>query len=114
MHENCWVPCARLHQAPRATSSLGLAQAVCLSRSTKTQASPMEYYRIIAEGEVAPVWRECLGGLDVIEHRQPGRPVITQLEGQIADQSALQGVINTLFMLGLRLTFVERRSQGTI
>lgn len=78
------------------------------------QASQMEHYRIIAEGEVDPVWRECLGGLDVIEHRQPGRPVTTQLEGQIADQSALQGVINTLFMLGLRLTFVERRPQETI
>ena len=74
----------------------------------------MEYYRIIAEGEVVPLWRECLGGLEVIEHRQPGRPVTTQLEGQIADQSALQGVINTLFTLGLRLTFVERRPQETV
>ena len=73
------------------------------------QASKMEHYRIIAEGEVDAVWRECLGGLDVTEHRQPGQPVTTQLEGQIVDQSALQGVINTLFMLGLRLTFVERR-----
>jgi hypothetical protein len=70
----------------------------------------MEHYRIIAEGEVDPVWRECLGGLDVIEHRQPGRPVTTHLEGQIADQSALQGVIDTLFMLGLRLMLVERQA----
>ncbi len=77
--------------------------------STKKQASKVEHYRIIAEGEVDAVWRECLGGLDVTEQRQPGQPVTTRLEGQIADQSALQGVINTLFMLGLRLTFVERR-----
>ena len=73
------------------------------------QASKVEHYRIIAEGEVDAVWRECLGGLDVTEQRQPGQQVTTRLEGQIADQSALQGVINTLFMLGLRLTFVERR-----
>jgi hypothetical protein len=77
--------------------------------NTKMQASQMEHYRIIAEGAVDPVWRDCLGGLDFTVQRQPGQPVTTRLEGQLEDQSALQGVINTLFMLGLRLTFVERR-----
>ena len=78
------------------------------------QVSQMEHYRIIAEGVVDPVWRECLGGLDITEQRQPGQPVTTRLEGQIVDQSALQGVINTLFMPGLRLTFFERRPQETV
>lgn len=72
------------------------------------QASQTANYRIVVEGMLDPVWRECLGGLAVTEQRLPGQPVITQLEGQLVDQSALQGVIDTLFMLGLRLMFVER------
>ena len=74
------------------------------------QASPMAQYRIIVEGMVDPAWLECLGGLALTEQRQSGQPVITQLEGQLTDQSALQGVIATLFMLGLRLLLVERQA----
>ena len=74
------------------------------------QASPMAQYRIIVEGVVDPVWLACLGGLAITEQRESGQPVITQLEGQFADQSALQGVIDTLFMLGLRLMLVERQA----
>jgi hypothetical protein len=71
-------------------------------------ASPSAKYRIVVEGVLDPMWRECLGGLELTEKRQPGQPVVTQLEGRLADQSALQGVIDTLIMLGLRLIAVER------
>ena len=71
------------------------------------QASQIAEYRIVVEGVLDPVWFECLGGLQITEQRQPGQPVVTQLEGQLADQSALQGVLDTLFMLGLRLITVE-------
>jgi hypothetical protein len=71
----------------------------------KTQAAN---YRIVVEGVLDPVWLECLGGLEITEERQPGRPVITQLEGRLEDQSALQGVFDTLIMLGMRLVTVER------
>jgi hypothetical protein len=67
----------------------------------------MAQYRLIVEGVIDPVWLECLGGLAITEQRESGQPVITQLEGQLADQSALQGVLDTLFMLGLRLMLVE-------
>ncbi len=62
-------------------------------------------YRIVVEGVLDPMWLESLGGLDILEQRQL---VVTHLEGQLVDQSALQGVLDTLFMLGLRLMFVER------
>jgi len=65
-------------------------------------------YRIVVEGVLDPVWFECLGGLEIIEQRRPGQSVVTRLEGRLVDQSALQGVLDTLFMLGLRLVFVER------
>jgi hypothetical protein len=71
-------------------------------------------YRIVVEGVIDRVWHECLGGLEITEERQPGRPVVTQLEGRLVDQSALQGVIDTLFMLGLRLMYVEQLPTNTM
>jgi hypothetical protein len=71
-------------------------------------ASQTANYRIVVEGVLDPMWLECLGGLELTEGRQPGQPVITRLEGRLVDQSALQGVIDTLIMLGLRLLSVER------
>jgi len=72
------------------------------------QASQAAKYRIVVEGVLDPMWLECLGGLEMTEQRQPGLTVVTQLVGCLADQSALQGVIDTLFMIGLRLMSVER------
>jgi hypothetical protein len=64
-------------------------------------------YRIVVEGALDPIWFDRLGGLIVTEQQQSGQPVITRLEGRIVDQSALEGVLDTLFMLGLRLITVE-------
>jgi hypothetical protein len=65
-------------------------------------------YRIVVEGEIDPIWRACLGDLEITEQRELGRPAGARLEGRLVDQSALQGVIDTLFMLGLRLLSVEQ------
>jgi hypothetical protein len=73
-----------------------------------TQASHAANYRIVVEGVLDPMWLQCLGGFEAAEQRQPGQPVVTRLEGRPSDQSALQGVIDTLFMLGMRLITVER------
>ncbi len=72
------------------------------------QGSQPSNYRIIVEGVLDPIWLHCLGGLEITEERQPGQPVITRLEGRLTDDSALQGVLDTLFMLGMRLILVER------
>ena len=72
------------------------------------QSSKAADYRIVVEGELDPVWFDCLGSLEITEQRQPGQPVVTRLEGRLEDQSALQGVLDTLFMLGMRLNLVER------
>ena len=71
------------------------------------KASQAADYRIVVEGVLDPVWFDRLGGLEITEQRQPGQPVVTWLEGRLVDQSALQGVLDTLFMLGLRLRAVE-------
>ena len=72
------------------------------------QASQAALYRIVVEGMLDPVWLDRLGGLEMTEQRQRGQPAVTRLEGRLVDQAALQGVLDTLFMLGLRLLFVER------
>jgi len=55
-----------------------------------------------------PTWLDCLASLEITEQQQPVQTVVTRLEGWLEDQSALQGVLDTLFMLGLRLILVER------
>ena len=72
------------------------------------QASQKANYRIVVEGMLDPAWQDCLGSLEITEQQQPGQTVVTRLEGRLEDQSALQGVLDTLFMLGLRLITVER------
>jgi hypothetical protein len=72
------------------------------------QPSQSANYRILVEGVLDPIWLDCLGGLDVTEQRQPGQPVVSRLEGRLVDQSALQGMLDMLFMLGMRLLLVER------
>ena len=71
-------------------------------------ASQAANYRIIVEGTLDPIWLQCLGGLEITEERQPDQRVITRLEGRPKDESALHGVLDTLFMLGMRLILVER------
>jgi hypothetical protein len=71
-------------------------------------ASQAETYQIVVEGSLDASWCECLGGLAIAEVREPGQPTITRLTGPLADQSALQGVLDTLFMLQVRLLSVER------
>ncbi len=75
------------------------------------QASRAATYRILVEGVLDPAWLECLGGLEIAEERQPGQPVVTKLTGRLVDESALQGVLDTLFMLGMRLILVQRLSE---
>ncbi len=65
-------------------------------------------YQIVVEGSLDPIWCECLGGLALSEVREPGQPTITRLTGRLTDQAALQGVLDTLFMLHMRLLSVER------
>lgn len=65
-------------------------------------------YRILVEGELDPLWFDWLGKLEMTVQRQPGQPVLTRLEGRLKDQSTLQGVLDTLCMLGVCLIRVER------
>jgi hypothetical protein len=67
-------------------------------------------YQIHVEGVLDPQWSDCLAGLDISVCEQPPQPTVTVLTGPLKDQAALQGVLDTLFMLNMRLLLIERCS----
>ena len=75
-------------------------------------AFPMQRYRIYVEGGIPPGWSDSMGGLAISLHEQPAGHVVTELSGLLADQCALHGVLDTLFMLNLPVLRVEREPEG--
>jgi len=63
-------------------------------------------YHIEIQGTLSPQWAEYLGGLEInISHQQD--PSLTTLKGEITDQAALMGILNSLYNLGFPLRVVE-------
>jgi len=56
-------------------------------------------YRIKVQGTLGPSWSDYLGGLDISVKDEQGSPH-TILEGELLDQAALMGVIDSLYNLG--------------
>lgn len=65
-------------------------------------------YRILILGTLDAGWSDRLGGLTISTTRLTDGTTATTLIGNLADQSALVGVLNTLHDLGLSLVSVER------
>jgi hypothetical protein len=63
-------------------------------------------YRIRFQGELADSLVDRLGGMTVSTKRSENTPAVTTLEGYVADQAALLGLLNTLYDYHL-LLFVE-------
>lgn len=56
-------------------------------------------YRICVQGYLDPGWSGRLGGMDMVTSLLENDLAITTLEGELIDQSALLGVMNTLSSL---------------
>ena len=65
-------------------------------------------YRIRVQGHLRPEWAAWFGGL-TMAWEQPDETVFT---GQIIDQAALHGLLNTIRDLGLPLLEVRRLEPG--
>lgn len=65
-------------------------------------------YRIRVEGIIDSSWSDSLAGLSICLEEQGGSHPVSILSGLLGDQVALQGVLNTLFLLNLPLLGVER------
>lgn len=77
---------------------------------TKAFKTPQKPYRIRVEGSLDPSWCDRLGGLAITSEGMSGIKTITVLEGELIDQSALIGVLNTLHELHLPVELVEHLS----
>jgi hypothetical protein len=64
-------------------------------------------YRIRVRGRIASKWCDRLEGMILTECPKGAGPAMTTLEGELADQAALAGVLNTLFQLHLTVVSVE-------
>lgn len=64
-------------------------------------------YRIQIEGSLDPEWSDRLGGLSITSTGRYGTKTKSVLEGELRDQGALLGVLNTLYELRLSIEAVE-------
>lgn len=64
-------------------------------------------YRIDVQGRIPVTWRDRLEGMAITESSARAEPPVTTLVGELADQVALAGVLNTLVELHLSVVAVE-------
>jgi hypothetical protein len=68
-------------------------------------------YQIVVQGRIDATWSDCLEGMKICRAAEIlDSPVTTSLEGELSDQAALAGVLNTLYELHLPVISVKRMS----
>ena len=67
-------------------------------------------YRIDVQGRIPPRWCERLEGMTITVYTPEAGPLVTTLLGELSDQAALAGVLNTLYELHLPVLSVQRLS----
>jgi hypothetical protein len=65
-------------------------------------------YQILVHGKINPTWSDRLEGMTISQAvGERGEP-FTILEGELSDQAALVGVLNTIYELHLTVLSVKR------
>ena len=65
-------------------------------------------YQIIVQGRIDPTWSDRLEGITISQSKVEQSPPVTTLQGELSDQAALAGVLNTLYELHLTVISVRR------
>jgi hypothetical protein len=65
-------------------------------------------YRIRVVGQLSASWADRLGGVTITVRHAASQQSVTTLTGEVSDQAALIGVLNTLYDMGFPLLKVER------
>jgi hypothetical protein len=65
-------------------------------------------YQIIVQGRIDPNMSDLVGGMTIQIKSGEGDPPATILNGELRDQAALAGVLNTIYELHLSVLSVER------
>ena len=69
-------------------------------------------YQIGVQGRIPARWCDRMEGMTITERSSEAEPSVTTLSGELADQAALAGVLNTLYELHLPVLSVERLPAG--
>jgi hypothetical protein len=67
------------------------------------------HYQIRVVGSLSKSWLDHLEGLEISSTPWGGYPQVMQINGWLADQTALAGLLDMLTDLGLVILTVERR-----
>ena len=65
-------------------------------------------YQISVQGRIDPTWSDRLEGMAIYLATVEADSPITSLEGELSDQAALAGVLNTIYELHLPVISVKR------
>jgi hypothetical protein len=63
-------------------------------------------YQINVQGKIDPSWSDRLAGMKIRITEEQETQKITTLEGEVSDQAALMGVLNSLYELHLSIISV--------
>jgi hypothetical protein len=69
-------------------------------------------YQINVLGRIDPTMSDLLGGMTICPDTVEAGHTVTSLCGELNDQSALAGVLNTLYELHLTVLMVKRLNDG--
>ena len=69
-------------------------------------------YQIRVQGRVDSSWSNRLEGMTIQLDKGENDAFVTTLEGELSDQAALAGVLNTLYELHLTVLLVKRLDEG--
>ena len=64
-------------------------------------------YRITVEGSLDENWLGRLGGMQITTTTREAQKPVTTLSGQVRDQAALMGVLNSLYQLHMTILSVN-------
>jgi hypothetical protein len=78
-----------------------------LPRNRAEYDNPATYW-ISVQGRIPSTWCDCLEGMTITESSAEVETPLTALLGELSDQAALAGVLNTLYELHLPLLTVKR------
>jgi hypothetical protein len=81
------------------------------SRKPSPFDSPADY-QISVQGRIDPTWSDRLEGMTIRQTAVDAGTPVTTLQGELQDQAALAGVLNTLYELHLPVLSVECLTNG--
>jgi hypothetical protein len=64
-------------------------------------------YQIMVQGRVDPNWSDLMSGMAICLTISETNPPVTTLQGELSDQTALHGVLNSLYELHLPILSVH-------